>query len=276
MPLQILQRRAFNAVQAGATLPATVGVPAGTTLTDLATLTVSANGQIVENKRFTGGSNGGVVVPAGVSGVVIRNCKFVGSGQSRGINTLNASSVVTIQDCTFDGDFADEQLVGKNFSATRCEFLNFSNDAVKMGDNTSLTDSWIHAAHPLTGAHADGIQGIDTPYGVTVTNCLIDIGVDGTGGATPNSAVIITPWTDVKPGPYNITFDHVTFGGGGFTFHVDLGNTDGITVRSCKFLSNVIYGRLQNLDGATPIPSPAVWTGNVDQNGQPLAWTATG
>ncbi len=270
MPVVTISTAHFNTtgIAKGATL-GDVGVPVGTSLTPLTDLTISTNNQTIDARDVSGT----ITVEEGVSGTLIKRCKFTGTGQSRGIVTTVATSLVTIEDCTFIGDYADQQLVGRNFTATRCEFSEFSNDAVNMGDNTILQDSWIHDAVVGEGAHADGVQGIDTPFNVTISNCLIDIGIEGNGfGDFPNSAIIITPFTTPVSGPGNYSFDHVTWGGGTYCVHVDTGFTDGISFTNCRFLDNPRAGRIQITDNGTPIPSPDVFTGNVNEQGSPLVW----
>ncbi len=241
----------------------------GASLTSSGSLTASADGATIQNLDLTG------TITVQAAGVTIRNCRITGTGQQRGIDTFGATGNVTVQDCTFLGDFDDAGLSGPLWTATRCEFSGMTNDAVKMGDDTTLTNSWIHSFNTVFGGHGDGIQGVDTPHRVLVSNCLIDLGLGGPSGVLPNSAVIITPWTIVESGPGSISFDRCTFGGGGYTFHVDTGFTEGISVTNCRFLSDYDRGPIYNVDLGVPVPAPAVWVGNVDAAGVPLAWTFT-
>jgi hypothetical protein len=261
----------------GATLPASVGLPAGTTLTDLNNLVISTNNTIVDGRRLVGDGIQ-IEVQAGVTGTIIRNCFFVGGpARSRAIQTTSATSLVIIQDCTFEGYYPNNHVCGDNFRVQRCEFRFMSDDAVNMGENCELLDSWIHDAHLIgSGAHADGMQGIDTPHNITIRNCLIDIGLapSDTGDSWPNSSLIITPWTIVENGPGNYVIDHNTWGGGGFTFHLDIGFSSGIYVTDNKFLDS--YGAGISPSGGNIFPGgpqPEVWTGNVHADGvTPIAW----
>lgn len=205
--------------------------------------------------------------------VLIKRCRFTGDA-NRAIDTFGAGTV-TIQDCTFIDNFDDAAVSGPNFIVDRCDFYGMGNDAIKMGDDSIVRNSYIHNFNTVVGGHGDGIQGVDTPHRIQITNCLIDIGLGGATGVLPNSAVIITPWTIVESGPGSISFDHCTFGGGGFTFHLDLGFTAGLSVTNCKILSDYDSGPIYNVDAGSPVPSPETWTGNVRANGTAIAWNAT-
>jgi len=289
VPSRARQGTGPGPVLPGATL-GSVGIPAGFALAGqpgalpsgwsggntASSYYITGNNVVVDGYDFTspGELTKNVLTVQGAN-ATIRRCRFAGPA-NRAIDTM-AAGAVTIEDCEFVGNFDDAAISGPDWTAERCDFHGMGNDAVKMGDDTVLRHCHIHDFVTVTGGHGDGIQGIDTPYGVTVYNCLIDLGTNP-GGTLPNSAVIITPWSDPKPGPYGISFDHCTFGGGNLTVHIDLGDTAGISVTNCKFLDN--YGPdgapIQNTDNGTPIPAPAVFTGNVKHDGvTPLAWTDT-
>ena len=223
----------------------------------------------------------------------IKNCSFRGDAM-RAVDTMNAGTGTLIEDCTFGSktnaaisNFDDAAVSGHRYTVNRCDFAGMGNDGLKMGDNTVLKNSYIHHFHTVTGGHGDGIQGNDLPRPVTIYNNYVDLGLntDGQTGyqAEPNSAVIITPFTTPPSwnGPANnstaaILIDHNTFGGGGVTFHVDTGFTNGIWCTGNKFLANQSVMPIFNDDSGTPIPAPATFTGNVKSNGTtPMAWTDT-
>jgi hypothetical protein len=129
-------------------------------------------------------------------------------------------------------------------------------DGFKLGDNTLLTDSWVHDFAPEPNAHADGAQMQSGVVKATIRRNTIDV--------AGNAALFLAP--DLGPstnGP--LLVENNVLGGGNYTlFNVDGNNgqytVGNITIRNNKFLPNARFGSvLQNV--------PSAWTNNVYADG---------
>jgi hypothetical protein len=240
------------------TAPWPVGVPAGTRLTASGAITVSTDRTVLTGLDV----QGSVLVRA--RDVVIRRCRFTGSGQYYAVQLAEGASVL-IEDSTIRGDYASAGISAGAWQGVRLDIHGVSHDGAKLGPGASLTDSWVHDFRPEPGAHADGLQSDRTAGDITVTHNVIDI---GSAAAATNSAIILTPGTDGSaPGPVRIA-DNV-LGGGGYTLYYDPAYSD-TTVTDNTFRADARYGPLY------PGPEPAVFTGNTRVGGGALTWPPAG
>ncbi len=128
---------------------------------------------------------GAVVVEA--SNVTIRNSKIHGSGtDSYGVYVRSGS--VTIEDSEIWG--FQNGIAFDNWTATRVNLHGMSDDGVKLGDNVTLQDSWIHDMTPSAGAHADGGQIQGGVRNVVVRHNVINM---ASGTELGNAALFIAP-----------------------------------------------------------------------------------
>jgi len=143
---------------------ATTGVPAGTTLTTVSSVTLSTNGQVLENTLVTGD----VIVRA--SNVIIRNSEIRGRVQNSGTQSF------TIEDSTVgptSGCNSLEAVGYGNYTARRVRIRNFG-DGFRVGEsNIIIADSFVQlCSNP--GDHSDGVQGYNGGTNVTVQHNTID------------------------------------------------------------------------------------------------------
>ena len=143
------------------------GVPAGTSLSPSGTITVTTPGAVISNKLVTG------CILVRASNVTIKNTKIMG-GCSNGIDIepwSTPATNLTIQDTEIDGQGADNCIAFYNFTAIRVDLHNCV-DGAKVGDNTTIQDSWIHDLATPPGAHSDALQTTGG-NGTTVTHSVL-------------------------------------------------------------------------------------------------------
>jgi hypothetical protein len=172
-----------------------VGVPAGTTLKDPATIamagvsvnaathTVTVTGSNVTLNGYDFGLAGGwgVVIQSGVSNTVIENSHFlVGANNNVPINAGSGVGNLTIQDNTIDGGGGSSgavwALVNYNgsgtFTARYNSFLNAPADAIDYSNGTMTSIVEYNVFENLgtaPGSHADTVQYV----GVKSTNSIM-------------------------------------------------------------------------------------------------------
>ena len=238
-----------------------VGVPPGTALRPSGSFTADTPGQVVDGLDVSGS----IVVTA--PNVVIRNSRFTGTGGTPWAIQTQGSGSVLIQDVTIRGDYTDAGIAYANWTAQRVEIVGMTNDGAKMGNNVSISDSWIHDFTPTSGAHADGLQLIEDVGNIVIQNNRIDPG----GGVGANSAIFLSP--DIGPqvnGAGPITVSGNQLGGGGYTLYV-VGGSNGavltdVRVTGNRWLRDEQYGPIR----AETTPTSA--SDNAYTDGQPIPW----
>ncbi len=128
-------------------------------------------------------------------------------------------------------------------------------DGMKVGDNTTILDSYIHNLRVGGGSHNDGIQG-------TGGSGYLIKGNNITQTPGENSAIILGE----EFGPMdNAVIDGNWLDGGNYTIYIGYGTTNpNATITNNRFGRSYNYGIL--------LPNPragVVWTNNVfDDTGQ--------
>ncbi|GAA3554041.1 hypothetical protein GCM10022222_42140 [Amycolatopsis ultiminotia] len=212
------------------------GVPSGTALKSVQDVTADQPGQVLDALDV----HGTITVTA--PDVTVKRSKFTGAGQDWAVRTAGSGSV-HLEDATLTGDYSDAAISYHNWSATRIDLSGMSNDGGKVGNNVSITDSWIHDFTPASGAHSDGLQVVEDVGTIVIKNNKIDIGK----APGVNAAIFLSP--DLGPenpsaGP--ISVDGNTLGGGGYTFY-SVSGRDGaklqdVSVTNNKFVKDAIFG----------------------------------
>lgn len=167
--------------------PSTVGVPAGTTLTEQGTgIAMNLTPGTYTDRVFLGRVN----IPAGSAAYTFRNCIFAGNdpnGSDSGGSVITATASgtkppVTLIDCTIDPSYwmtakgrtkiwpELNGIIGGNVNVQRCEIKNVC-DAVAIhgqGYGFTIELSWLHKGTYATGSantghsdqrvHSDAIQ----------------------------------------------------------------------------------------------------------------------
>jgi len=220
-------------------------VPAGTTLTPMGATRITTPGQVIDGRDITGS------VSIDAPGVVIKNSRIHGS-DANGVNVFSGD--VTIYDSEISG--FENAIAFGSWKAYRVNIHNTYGDGVKLGDNVTLQDSWIHDLTPADGAHADGGQMQDGIRNLVVRHNVIDV----SAASEANSALFLAPdFGPSTPGPVLITDNWLD--GGNFTlFCVDGGNgqfvVGNITITNNRFGHRGKYGAAQ-------VNVPILQSGNV-------------
>ena len=114
--------------------------------------------------------NGSVVIDA--SNVTIRRSRIHGDATDD-YGVLVRSGSVTIEDSEISG--FSNGIAGDSWTATRVNLHGMADDGVKLDDNVTLQDSWIHDMTPSPGAHADGGQMQSGSRNVVVRHNVINM-----------------------------------------------------------------------------------------------------
>lgn len=228
------------------------GIPAGTKLANAGSIVAATPGQVIDAKNITG------TITVRAANVVIKNSRINAGTAYWGIEIDSGSA--TIEDSEITGSAAGA-VWGENYTLLRNNIHDFHGDGMKLGDNDTVQDNWIHDATTQGGQHCDGMQLEVGASNVVIRHNNVDPDEDGS-----NSAVFIK--NDLGPnntvGP--VIIDDNLLGGGGFTLYVYKGSSGlkqgGVHVTDNRFLQDGFYGPV-----ATNY-TPAEWSGNVyDNNG---------
>lgn len=228
------------------------GVPSGTSLKSSGSVTVSTDGTIINGLDIKG------TVTVRAKNVTIENSKIEAGSGDWALQV--ASGSVTLKDSEITGS-AYGAVVGDNYTLLRDDISDFHGDGMKLGDNVTVQDCWIHHATTQNGQHADGMQLQGGQSNVLIKHNSIDPEENGS-----NAAVFLK--NDLGPnntvGP--VVVDDNLLGGGGFTLYAYKGSTGlvqgGITIKNNHFLRDFEYG-------PAAVNIPVTWTSNVyDNNGQ--------
>lgn len=140
------------------------GVPAGTSLTTVSSVTLSTAGQVLDSRLVTGD------VTVSANNVVIRNSEIRGrirntSGQSY---TIQDSTVGPTSGC------ASIEAVGySNYTARRVKLRNVGDGFRISGNNVLIEDSFVLLCSN-SGDHSDGIQGYGGGTNIVIRHNTID------------------------------------------------------------------------------------------------------
>ncbi|ATY09299.1 hypothetical protein CU254_01510 [Amycolatopsis sp. AA4] len=241
------------------------GVPAGTPLAKSGSITAKS-GQVIENLDITGR----VLIGDGVHDVVIRNCRFTGDGTVPwGIDTEGDGSV-NADHVTIRGDYTDAGIGYHNVTVSHADIYGMTNDGAKVGNNFTMTDSWIHDFTPATGAHADGLQIMERVANVLVQHNVVNPGLGGEWSKDPaadrsvNSAMIMNDSID-RGTAGRIVVDGNQIGGGGYSVYFGVpGDT--------AFTNNRFVRDSYRWGPVEPSAKTDVWSGNTfTDNGAAVA-----
>jgi hypothetical protein len=224
-------------------------VPAGPTLTPSGALTITQDGAIVEDLDV----NGSILVDA--NDVTIRRTR-VTTGDFYPIRLADTGLRLLVEDVEIVGQPGCESGISfQHYTAIRVN-VHGCNDGLKIGDSTTIEDSFIHDYWFSPGSHNDGIQSTGGT-GIVIrgnrvlnpnsqTSCILL----GEEEGPLDDALVEGNWLD----------------GGNYTIYAGAGTTvPNITIRANRFGRTSVYGLLS----ANPL-AQYVWTGNVwDDTGLP-------
>ncbi|WP_134663705.1 MULTISPECIES: right-handed parallel beta-helix repeat-containing protein [unclassified Amycolatopsis] len=263
-PAQTPAASATMGASSPAAKPSATSAPAGTSgygVSDESRLTPSGSitaksGQVIENLDIAGR----VLIGDGVHDVVIRNCRFTGDGTVPwGIDTEGDGSV-SADHVTIRGDYTDAGIGYHNVTVSHADIYGMTNDGAKVGNNFSITDSWIHDFTPATGAHADGLQIMERVANVLIQGNVIQPGLGGqwskntAADRSVNSAMILNDSID-RGTAGRIVVDRNQLGGGGYTVYFGVPGDTQFT--NNRFVRNsYLWGPVE------PSAKADIWSGN--------------
>jgi chitodextrinase len=225
------------------------GVPAGTKLTDSSSITVSTAGTVIDALNVTG------TIDVTANNVTIKRTK-VSSNAAWPIQVHNGVTGTLIEDSEIDG-IGSTGSVGigyTGFTALRVN-IHGAEDGIRLADNVTVQDSWIHNLTTSGGAHSDCFQSTGGSNGIIKHNTCVD---------ADNSAVILKS----DQGPIsNMAISKNLFNGGNYTvYSLNGGNgvPNNISFTNNQFGRSYTYG-ISDLEG-NPTWSDNTW----DDNGQSI------
>ncbi|MFB9239233.1 hypothetical protein ACFFWC_27495 [Plantactinospora siamensis] len=214
--------------------PTTTGVPAGTVLRNqTGTLNLRTAGQIVTNLNLTG------CVNVYASNVQILKSRITCNSTTFAIRVITGAVKLLVQDVEVNGS-------GLTAAAICCSdvTVNRSNvyntiDAIRLGNNTTVINSYIHGLMPQPGSHNDTLQTTGGT-GILVQHNRLE----------PYNAALKNPFnacimigSEQAPAVINLLFTDNYCDGGNYSIGVrtDLVATN-VRLTKCKYGRDFRYG----------------------------------
>lgn len=195
------------------------GVPAGTTLTNASSRTITANNTVIDGQNITGN------ITVNATGVIIRNSKinYTGSGGGgSGAIKILANATATIENVEINGQGAVHTCIWHEGSAMTVRKVNchdvedgmfswgLNTGSSISGENFTIEDSYIHALRGNeSNGHYDGWQTEGSSNGVIRHNTFY---------TSPDGTSLIAIWNSHKSST-NITVENNLMAGGGFSIY---------------------------------------------------------
>lgn len=247
------------------------GVPAGVALSPYTgPATITTPGTVIDSKVITTP----LVIAAGADNVTIRNSIVRTQGFFLVLNDQGATNL-QIVDSELDGqkDVSNDAAVGGyNYTLTRVN-VHGTGDGLKLGDNVTVQNSYIHDLATTADSHNDGMQSLGSDN-VRITHNSIVIGKGST------SAIMLS--TGSADSMRNILIDGNLLGGGAYTVYGgylagtdDLSKVSGIVISNNRFTTSVyanggVYGPLTSDDPPAVSVQGNVWN-DGPMAGQPVS-----
>ena len=169
--------------------------------------TITAAGTVIDGKLITQP----LVIASSASNVTIRNSKISAQGNWLVLNDAGAKNL-QIVDTELDGKgntSNDAAVAGRNYTLTRVN-IHGTVDGLKLGDNVTVQDSYIHDLVMTGDSHNDGMQSLGS-NDVLIRHNTIIIGKGST------SAILLS--TGSADEMRRITIDNNLVGGGAYTIY---------------------------------------------------------
>jgi hypothetical protein len=232
------------------------GVPAGTVLKPRGSFTISTRGAVVSGLDVTG------TVTIAASDVTLMDSRIMPSAGATGIAVrYSGVSGVVIEHVEIDGADHSPSAVGITGSGFIVEAANIHGtaDAIDVGSNDVVRDSWIHDLFVVPGDHTDGVQSSGG------ANVVISHNTINAEGSHVNSAVILG--ADLGPLINSVVIGNL-LAGGGFTVYAGTNGTYSsgvITIADNRFVKDDNYGpcSFKPSPGATISATGNVWDAGI-------------
>jgi hypothetical protein len=211
------------------------------------TMHITTPGAVIENLNI----HGSISIDA--PNVTVRNVR-VNSGDYVGVTVNSTGALLDHVEITG----SEDGIRGDNYIGRNLDIHGVTGDGLKLGDNVTIENSYIHDFAPTATSHNDGVQAMGGSNSV-LRNNRIEMG-EGT-----NSAVFIQP--ELGGSINGLLVEGNTLSGGGWTMYVDgdRGPLSNVMVRNNTFAGPGGYGSVTT---DTRGGSAATWSGNVSASGQ--------
>lgn len=238
----------------------TTGVPAGVALTPYTGPSrITQPGTVIDSKIITTP----LVITAGANDVTIKNSIVRANGFWLVLNDEGATNLQII-DTELDGQGNtgnDAAVAGRNYTLTRVN-IHGTIDGLKLGDNVTVQDSYIHDLVMTGDSHNDGMQSLGSNNVKILRNNVIV-----PKGAT--SAIILS--TGSADSMKNILIDGNLLGGGAYTVYGGyqsgtdvLSRVSGVVISNNRITTAVYpnggaYGPFSSVDAPAVTLSGNTW-----------------
>jgi hypothetical protein len=195
----------------------TPGVRAGVTLTNRSTQLVATNGQTISGIKFNGAIANQLLIPQGVTGVLVEDCEFT-AGTGAAIYTQGTN--VTIRFCYFHAcDHGILNEFGAGLTVQYCDFLDlvgtnpFTSAAIE-NDYSNGVSTFDH--NTFRGQYNGDVISNFSSSRITLTNntwnCTV---LDASGAAFTIGDSTNSPPAPIIPGrDFYVAFNSITQSGG--------------------------------------------------------------
>lgn len=230
------------------------GVPKGTALTNSGSLTITKDGTVIDGLNVAG------CIYVDASNVTIRRSKVTADCfNGIEIRDWEGRKNLLIEDVEVDGLNKTDNCISAGAYTARRVNLHGCADGAKIGDNTTIEDSFIHNLMNDNECHCDGVQ---TMGGNNIVLRHNNFDVVGSGAA------IMLGDEFGKLGV--IVIDRNRFAGGNFSLYGGWNQQTQTTPSSLTVTNNMFAGPFTY--GSHVYVAPAtVWSGNVDGSGKAVA-----
>jgi hypothetical protein len=228
---------------------ATTGVPAGTILQPSGSLVVDDDGAVIDGLDVTGS----ILVEA--DDVTIRRTR-VTSDDYYPIRLADGARRLLVEDVEVAGLGDCESAINfQHYTARRVDVHGCS-DGLKIGNATTVVDSYIHDMRMTPGSHNDGIQSTGGTGIVIRGNRIVN----------PSNQTSCILLGDEEGAIDGVLVEGNWLDGGNYTIYAGAGTTNpNITVRGNRFGRHAVFGLFTATD-----PARVLWTANVwDDTGLP-------
>jgi hypothetical protein len=132
--------------------PTTTGVPAGTVLKNSGSLTLKKAGQVLTGLNITG------CVSVFASNVKIMKSRITCSSPTYSVRVYTGATKLVLEDVEINGTGnTSTSVCCDNYTLRRINAFN-SIDGPRIGNSSSIVDSWVHDLSRITGSHNDTLQ----------------------------------------------------------------------------------------------------------------------
>jgi len=161
----------------------TTGVPAGTEVTRSGSIDVERSGTVIDGLDIEG------CVDVKADDVIIRRSRITCSRPTTAVRLFDGYHNLTLEDVEIDGSGVVSAAVGfSDYTLVRVNIHDVI-DGPRMGDNTTIRDSYIHDLARRGGSHNDAVQ-ISGGSNIQILHNTLDV-YDAITGGLFNAAIMV-------------------------------------------------------------------------------------